>query len=192
MLDTQKSPISVPSISYIGCVIRGTKSTYEIVKELSARAGGEADLYLCKRIESTVDELLVAKIYREIPININDRKRIIDFLINIDLATTNIMPLIDYGTVDNRHFDIYPYFSDGDLTQHGAFTFEQLKKEIIPSLNETLKITHQAGIIHRDMDHLEMIINADKSISDIAQTLLDTVYLNGAHDNISFILIKKV
>lgn len=61
------------------------------------------------------------------------------------------MPLIDYGTVDNRHFDIYPYFSDGDLTQHGAFTFEQLKKEIIPSLNETLKIIHQAGIIHRDI-----------------------------------------
>lgn len=32
VLDTQKSPISVPSISYIGCVIRGTKSTYEIAK----------------------------------------------------------------------------------------------------------------------------------------------------------------
>lgn len=59
-------------------------------------------------------------------------------------------------------------------------------------VGDTILVTSDGLTDLVDMDHLEMIINADKSISDIAQTLLDTVYLNGAHDNISFILIKKV
>ena len=148
----QRAAPYAPRISRVGSILGGTKGKYELLEELQVR-GGEATLFLCKRYGSTDKVRFVAKVYamQARVVDGKRRSRLIEFLSQTDARTSHIMPLLDYGMVDEAFFDVLPYYSEGDLSKKGKFSYEQLKDVIIPAVNASLKEIHGHGFIHRDL-----------------------------------------
>lgn len=120
-----------------GTIIAGK---YEIVEPLSVSTG-EADLYICKYAEKEY----VAKVYR--------RKRavkpeVVSVLKSID--SPYVASLFDTGVYNDLPFEILPYYKNGSL-QGRKFAMDELKKTIIPCINEALNVLHRNDIIHKDL-----------------------------------------
>lgn len=130
---------------------------YEIVEPLSV-ATGEADLYLCKFNEKEY----VAKVYR--------RQRAVKPEVISVLKSINspyVASLFDTGEYNSLPFEILPYYKNGSL-QGRKFTLDELKKNIIPCINEALRALHQNDIIHKDLKPSNIMIKDDnKSIAII-------------------------
>lgn len=129
-----------------------------IVSEKLKVTSGEADLYLCtyKR------KKYVAKVYRR-PFAI--KKEVAERLKQID--SPFVSPLYETGTVNNMPFEILPYYKNGSFKGR-KFTFEELKNNIIPCINEALRELHSKEIIHKDLKPSNIMLNDDgKSVSVI-------------------------
>ena len=113
---------------------------YEIIRKLDV-TGGEADLYLCR----FSGEEYVAKIYRR---DVALKDDVINVLKNIN--SRFVAKLYDVGTINGKRFEITSYYKNGSI-QGRTFTLDELKKNIIPSINEGLKTLHNRGIIHKDL-----------------------------------------
>lgn len=102
---------------------------------------GEADLYLCAKEQKTY----VAKVYRR---KVAVKNEIIQKLTSIESA--NVAKVYATGDYNGFPLEIIPYYKNGSL--HGKkYTYIELKKHIIPSLNEGLHVLHENGIIHKDL-----------------------------------------
>ena len=130
---------------------------YRISTKLDTKTG-EADLYIC----SYKDSEYVAKVYRR---QAAIKPEIIDKLKEID--SPNIAKIYDTGELNGYPFEILPYYSNGSL-QGRQFDLEELKKHIIPSLNEGLKVLHDIKIIHKDLKPSNIMLknNGDVAIID--------------------------
>lgn len=148
----------------IGRVLKGRQRNYRITDVLDASTGGESDLYLCKEEgrEEKDAPVFTAKVYHSARrINFEIREKLLNFLTNIDMNKSNILPILDYGEIDSTIFDIMPYMKRGDLSRHGKFSFKELFNKIIPQLNETLREIHRAGFIHRDIKPRNLYMTDD-------------------------------
>ncbi|MEG1621388.1 MAG: protein kinase [Oscillospiraceae bacterium] len=113
---------------------------YEIVEPLSVSTG-EADLYICKYANIEY----VAKVYR--------RQRAVKPEVISVLKSINspyVASLFDTGVYNNLPFEVLPYYKNGSL-QGRKFTMDELKKTIIPCINEALNVLHRNDIIHKDL-----------------------------------------
>ena len=61
-----------------------------------------------------------------------------------------VAAIYETGEINGYPIEIIPYYKYGSL-QGRKYTFEQLKNDIIPSLNEGLKVLHDNGILHKDL-----------------------------------------
>lgn len=130
---------------------------YQIVEPLSV-ATGEADLYVCKYREKEY----VAKVYR--------RQRAVKPEVISVLKSINspyVASLFDTGEYNGLPFEVLPYYRNGSL-QGRKFSLDELKKTIIPCINEALKVLHQNDIIHKDLKPSNiMLLDDNKSVAII-------------------------
>ena len=130
---------------------------YQIVEPLSV-ATGEADLYVCKYDEKEY----VAKVYR--------RQRAVKPEVISVLKSINspyVASLFDTGEYNGLPFEVLPYYKNGSL-QGRKFSLDELKKTIIPCINEALHVLHQNDIIHKDLKPSNiMLLEDNKSVAII-------------------------
>lgn len=130
---------------------------YQIVEPLSV-ATGEADLYVCKYNEKEY----VAKVYR--------RQRAVKPEVISVLKSINspyVASLFDTGEYNGLPFEVLPYYKNGSL-QGRKFSLNELKKTIIPCINEALHVLHQNDIIHKDLKPSNiMLLDDNKSVAII-------------------------
>ena len=130
---------------------------YQIVEPLSV-ATGEADLYVCKYNEKEY----VAKVYR--------RQRAVKPEVISVLKSINspyVTSLFDTGEYNGLPFEVLPYYRNGSL-QGRKFSLDELKKTIIPCINEALHVLHQNDIIHKDLKPSNiMLLDDNKSVAII-------------------------
>ena len=153
---TVVNPNAVLSSSKLnsGTIILGK---YEIVSPLNVSTG-EADLYVCKYLDSEY----VAKVYRR---QRAVKPEVISILKSIE--SPYVAKLYDTGTYNNFPIEILPYYKNGSL-QGKKFTSLELKKTIIPCINEALKVLHQNDIIHKDLKPSNiMLLDDNKSVAII-------------------------
>lgn len=120
---------------------------------------GEADLYLCQKDGIT----FVAKVYRR---KMAVKDEIIQKLTSID--SPNVAKVYASGDYYGYPVEVIPYYKNGSL-QGKKYTYIELKKHIIPSLNEGLHVLHENGIIHKDLKPSNIMLNdngLDVSIID--------------------------
>lgn len=137
-----------------GTVLAGK---YEIVEILSASTG-EADLYVCKYNGAEY----IAKVYRR---QRAVKPEVITVLKSID--SPYVAKLFDTGIYNDRPFEVLPYYKNGSLLGK-KFSFDELKKTIIPCINEALRVLHQNDIIHKDLKPSNiMLLDDNKSVAII-------------------------
>lgn len=150
------NPDAVLSSSTIksGTILLGK---YEIVSPLNVSTG-EADLYVCKYLGLEY----VAKVYRR---QRAVKPEVISILKSIE--SPYVAKLYDTGTYNDFPIEILPYYKNGSL-QGKKFTSLELKKTIIPCINEALKVLHQNDIIHKDLKPSNiMLLDDNKSVAII-------------------------
>lgn len=144
----------VPTKLSAGTLLAGK---YKIIEPLSISTG-EADLYICKY----GGKEYVAKVYR--------RQRAVKPEVITALKSINspyVSSLFDTGTYNNLPFEILPYYKNGSLKGR-QFTIEELKKTIIPCINEALRVLHQNDVIHKDLKPSNiMLLDDNKSVAII-------------------------
>lgn len=137
-----------------GTVLAGK---YEIVEPLSASTG-EADLYVCKYNGAEY----IAKVYRR---QRAVKPEVITVLKSID--SPYVAKLFDTGIYNDRPFEVLQYYKNGSLLGK-KFSFDELKKTIIPCINEALRVLHQNDIIHKDLKPSNiMLLDDNKSVAII-------------------------
>jgi serine/threonine protein kinase len=130
---------------------------YKIKSRLEV-ASGEADLYLCEYNE----KIYVAKLYRR---KIAIKENVINRLLQIN--SHFVAKLYDSSTYNGLPLEILPYYKNGSL-QGKTFSFDELKRIIIPNINEGLHILHKSGIIHKDLKPSNiMLADDEKSVAII-------------------------
>ena len=102
---------------------------------------GEADLYIC----DYNGEKFVAKIYRRA---VSLKEEVMNKL--KEISSPYVAKLHETGMLNDRLFEITPYYSQGSLESR-TFSYEELMDNIIPKLNEGLRALHQDGILHKDL-----------------------------------------
>lgn len=130
---------------------------YEIVEPLSVSTG-EADLYVCKYDGKEY----VAKVYRR-------QRAVKPEVITVlkSISSPYVASLFDTGTHNNLPFEVLPYYKNGSLQGH-QFSMNELKKTIIPCINEALRVLHQNDIIHKDLKPSNiMLLDDNKSVAII-------------------------
>lgn len=130
---------------------------YEIVEPLSVSTG-EADLYVCKYDGKEY----VAKVYRR-------QRAVKPEVITVlkSISSPYVASLFDTGTHNNLPFEVLPYYKNGSL-QGRQFSMNELKKTIIPCINEALRVLHQNDIIHKDLKPSNiMLLDDNKSVAII-------------------------
>ena len=110
---------------------------------------GEADLYVCEKD----GKKYVAKIYRR---KVAIKHEIITKLINID--SSYVAKVFSTGDYNGFPVEFIPYYKNGNL-EGKKYTYLELKKHIIPSLNEGLHVLHENGIIHKDLKPSNIMLN---------------------------------
>lgn len=137
-----------------GTVLAGK---YEIVEPLSVSTG-EADLYVCKYNGAEY----IAKVYRR---QRAVKPEVITVLKSID--SPYVAKLFDTGIYNDLPFEVLPYYKNGSLLGK-KFSFDELKKTIIPCINEALRVLHQNDIIHKDLKPSNiMLLDDNKSVAII-------------------------
>ncbi len=73
-----------------------------------------------------------------------------------------VAALFNTGVYNDLPFEIIPYYKNVSL-QGRKFSLEELKKTIIPCINEALKVLHQNGIIHKDLEPSNIMFMDDNT-----------------------------
>ena len=122
------------------------------VERLLTAATGEATLYVC----SYSGKEYVAKVYRRAAAV---KDSVVAALRCID--SPYVAQLFETGNWQGFPFEIIPYYAAGSL-QGRTFSFSQLQQEIIPALNEGLKVLHDHNIIHKDLKPSNIMLCDDE------------------------------
>lgn len=118
----------------------------------------EANIYICEYD----DEEYVAKIY-----NRKDavKSEIVEKLKALD--SPHVAKIYDTGEYEGMSITILPYYRLGSL-QGKRFTLKQLKRMIIPGVNDALQSLHNIGILHKDLKPANiMMLSSGKGIAII-------------------------
>lgn len=134
--------------------LQSSKGIIYPIKGTISREGGESIVLLCADKEGNN---VVAKVYYE-PVNISgssilSRTLVLEYM-GTDEGKQYTLAVTDIGLVEfgdsKYYFEIMPYCASTDLSDDGAYSFDQIV-EITRQLNQALHSIHQAGITHRDI-----------------------------------------
>ena len=134
-------------------LVSSTGNIYPVKRTIST-AGGESVILLCADPDGND---VVAKVYYE-AVNsagssISARTRVLEYMGTADgqkytLAVSEI-GLVAFGS-SRYYFEITPFIPGGDLSDKGAFSFEEICA-MTRQLNEAIHSIHEFGILHRDI-----------------------------------------
>ena len=125
---------------------------YAVKNRLNVTSG-EADIYICEYN----DKEYIAKIYnREDAV----KTEVIETLKLLD--SPYIAKIYDTGTHDGKSIVILPYYKLGSL-QGRKFNLKQLKRMVIPCVNDALRSVHNFGILHKDLKPANIMFLLDGS-----------------------------
>ncbi len=136
-----------------------------------AVASGEADLFLCRDQAGTE---CVAKIYRRADAV---SPEILQSLSAV--RSPHVVPILEWGLEGDRPVIILPYFRRGSL-EGKTFSLEELRKTVIPSVNEGLRSLHERDILHRDIKPSNLMLADDGSSVMISDFGISTRLRGGA------------
>lgn len=167
---TGNSTVLNPQVDGDAFITSGTTicGKYVIRRELDVQTG-EADLFVC----TCNNQEYIAKIYR--------RQMAIKPEVAQELAQINspsVARVYAMGEYEGYPVEILPYYRNGSL-QGRRFTAQQLKSDIIPSLNAGLKVLHEHGIIHKDLKPSNIMLKDDERTVAIIDFGISTVAQNG-------------
>lgn len=131
---------------------------YAVEQKLDT-VSGEAVLYLCRKD----GRQYVAKVYKR---KMAVKEEILKKLISMEAS--HIAKVFASGDCDGYPVEIIPYYKNGSL-QGKKYTYMELKKHIIPNINEGLHALHENGIIHKDLKPSNIMLHdngVDVSIID--------------------------
>lgn len=148
---------------------------YSVVKKMDI-VTGEADLYLVEYNNVQY----VAKIYRR---KVAIKPEISQKLMNI--KSKYVAAIYETGEVNGFPMEIIPYYRYGSL-QGRKYTYEQLQRDVIPSLNEGLKVLHDNGILHKDLKPSNIMVG--DNLKDVA--IIDFGISSAREDNNTIIVTK--
>lgn len=148
---------------------------YSVLKKMDI-VTGEANLYL---VEYN-DVQYVAKIYRR---KLAIKPEISQKLMNI--KSKYIAAVYETGEINGFPLEIIPYYKHGSL-QGRKYTYEQLKKDVVPSLNEGMKVLHDNGILHKDLKPSNIMVG--DNLKDVA--IIDFGISSAREDNNTIIVTK--
>lgn len=117
-------------------------------------SSGEADLFLVHD-EQAGGRPCVAKFYRR---QFSLNAEIIDRL--TALRSPHITEILAAGTLEDRAYEIYPYYRRGSL-QGRLCAPDELRALVIPCVNEGLRALHGAGIVHKDVKPSNLMLRDD-------------------------------
>lgn len=122
-----------------------------VVKDRLPITSGEANIYICEYN----DEEYIAKIYKR-----KDavKPEIIKKLKNLD--SPYVAKIYDTGEHNGMPVTILPYYRLGSL-QGKRFSLKQLKRMVIPCINEALQSLHNIGILHKDLKPANIMMLSD-------------------------------
>ena len=133
-----------------GSVLQGSE-TYTIKQKMKT-SSGEADLYLCK---SASGRILVAKVYkRENPL----KEGVVEVLKSI--RSPYVARVYDVFSWKERTVVILHFYKNGSLNGK-TYSLEQLKRNIIPNINEGLKAIHDVNLLHKDLKPANIMLCDD-------------------------------
>ncbi len=142
------------AVGKLEALVSKNNRRYAVKKTLS-REGGESAVLLCADPKGRD---VVAKVYYE-PVNGVDsavmaRSFVLDYMateegLQYTLAVVDVGVVSDFGE-SKYYFEIMPYCPEGDVSDDGAYDFDELVM-VIRRLNEILHSLHGAGILHRDI-----------------------------------------
>ena len=143
--NTQVVSISnLPSGTYITDEIMITERLNPSVQ------GGESVMYKCKLGVSQEDYVL--KIFlRQIDKQEFEAK---EQLIQAMKGMRFVAPVLRYGRYSGNYYEVIPYYKNGSLADRlrkGTFSEAEIRRDVLPKLNDALQEIHQAGIIHADI-----------------------------------------
>lgn len=168
-----------PVVTTLLCELRpvlGTKleGGYTVTETLKS-GGGEADLFLCEKD----GERFVAKVYRR---ENAIKDSVLEALSAVD--SPFIAKALAFGSYRGFPFEILPYFAKGSLAGK-RFSAEEIKKNVLPAVNEALHALHEKGILHKDVKPSNLMLADDGRIVLIDFGISSTVEEN------STVLITK-
>ena len=141
---------------------------YSIIEKMSLSTG-EATLYICEYD----NQKYAAKVY--------SRENAIKSEVVLALGRIHskyVARLIDFGEYNGKPVEIMPYYKNGSI-QGMKFSFEELKNNIIPCINEGLSVLHNAGIIHKDLKPSNIMLNDDGKTVAIIDFGISSFETNG-------------
>ena len=103
----------------------------------------------------------------------------------MNIKSKYVASIYETGEIDGYPIEIIPYYKNGSL-QGRKYTFEQLKNDIIPSLNEGLKVLHDNGILHKDLKPSNIMVCDNQK--DVA--IIDFGISSAREDNNTIIVTK--
>lgn len=125
---------------------------------------GESRLFKNKVYNNEGKEVeVLIKILKNIDIEsdakkLENRKKILELVYKKgkEVEKNNLARVISYGKVitekNHEYFaEVYRYYSGGDLFNKAPLKYEELEKNVIPSLLKALRYLHSHNIVHRDI-----------------------------------------
>lgn len=168
--------VSTADIEHKSIIKPGTIlfSKYRVVEKMDVFSG-EAEIFKCEYHGKT----FVAKAYRR---EHAVKDEVLEAIRKIDCKY--IAPIFDFGVFCGHTIEIAPYYKNGSLSGK-TYSFQDLKKTIIPQVNEALNVLHNLGIVHKDLKPSNLMLQdngidiaiIDFGISSIAkdgQTVINT------------------
>jgi len=127
---------------------------YRLLKHLGFPSG-QADIYLCEfqGVE------YIAKLFK---LSMVFNTSVLNIIRNI--KSDLIVTVIEEGLFKNRRYEIYPYFTKGDLSRVKKIDEEILRDDVIPFINEALKDVHKHDIAHMDLKPSNIFVDASDNL----------------------------
>ena len=153
------STVLNPKVAANGTIGEGSLlcGKYRVIEKMSVSTG-EADLYVCEY----GNQKYVAKIYRRttsIKAEVTEQLK--------KLKAPYVATVYEIGEYRGATVEILSFYGNGSLNGR-TFSYEQLRNDIIPCLNEGLKALHDAKIIHKDLKPSNIMVTDDqKSVAII-------------------------
>jgi serine/threonine protein kinase len=123
--------------------------------------GGMASVYKAQDLVN--DRIVAVKVLAPqlaVEVNFRDRFRR-EAKILCRLSHPNIVPILDYGEIDNLNFIVMPFMKSRSLRerlQHERISYEECA-HILDQISSALQYAHEAGIVHRDIKPSNILID---------------------------------